>query len=58
MRSDDGTENSVIEAIHTCLMAFHDDTNNGMGSFIIGRSTSNQRIEAFWSHLIKDGPGW
>jgi len=58
MRSDDGTENSVIEAIHTYLRSVQGDGNAGIGSFIIGRSTSNQRIEAFWSHLIKDGPGW
>jgi hypothetical protein len=29
-------------------------------SFSFGTSTSNQRIEAYWtwSHLIRDEPGW
>jgi hypothetical protein len=49
IRSDDGTENCVIEAIHTFLRS--------IASFLIGSSTSNQRIEAYWSHLVK-GPGW
>ena len=58
IRSDDGTENSVIEAIHTYLRSAHNDENAGMGCFAFGRSTANQRIEAYWSQLVKDGPGW
>lgn len=58
IRSDDGTENSLIEAVHTFLRSEHADTDGGIGSFAIGRSTANQRIEAYWSHLVKDGPGW
>ena len=60
IRSDDGTENCLIEAIHMCLGAEHSDEHVGLGSFTIGRSTAtgNQRIEAYWSHLVKDGPGW
>lgn len=58
VRSDDGTENCLIEAIHTCLRSDHSDDDAGLGCFAIGRSTSNQRIEAYWSHLVKDGPGW
>ena len=58
IRSDDGTENCLIEAIHMCLRAEHSDEHTGLGSFTIGRSTANQRIEAYWSHLVKDGPGW
>ena len=58
MRSDDGTENSVVEALHLFLRSAHDDEDVGYGCFSIGRSTSNQRIEAYWSHLIKDSPGW
>ena len=57
VRSDDGTENSIVEAIHTYLRSTHDG-NSGFGSFLIGRSTSNQRIEAYWSQFVKDGPGW
>ena len=58
IRSDDGTENSVIEAIHTYLRSSHNDDNAGERCFVIGRSTANQRIEAYWSQLVKDGPGW
>ena len=57
VRSDDGTENAVVEAIHTFLRSTHGNTT-GLGSFLIGRSTSNQRIETYWSQLVKDGPGW
>ncbi len=58
MRSDDGTENSLVEALHIYFRSTHDDDYAGFASFAIGTSTSNQRIEAFWSHLIRDGPGW
>ena len=58
IRSDDGTENCVIEAIHTFLRSSDNDEHAGLASFLIGSSTSNQRIEAYWSHLVKEGPGW
>ena len=56
--SDDGTENSMIEAMHTHLRYSHIGENAGEICFVIGRSTANQRIEAYWSQLVKDGPGW
>ena len=58
MRSDDGTENSTLEALHTFLRSSHNDENAGPGCFTIGRSTANQRIESYWSQFVKDGPGW
>ena len=58
IRLDDGTENSVIEAIHTWLRSSHNDDNAGERCFVIGRSTANQRIEAYWSQLVKGGPDW
>ena len=58
MRSDDGTENSIVEALQIFLRSQHNDEHSGLASFSIGTSTSNQRIEAYWSHLIRDGPGW
>ena len=58
IRWDDGTENSVIEALHTFLRSFHADENAGPGFFNIGRSTANQRIESNWSQFVRDGPGW
>lgn len=44
--------------MHTYLRSSHIDENAGEICFIIGRSTANQRIEAYWSQLVKDGPGW
>ena len=58
VRSDDGTENCMIEAIHTFLRTNNNDEDAGLSSFLIGSSTSNQRIEAYWSHLDREGPGW
>ena len=58
IRSDDGTENSTIEAFHTFLRSSHNDENAGPGCFTIGRSTANQRIESYWSQFVKDGAGW
>ena len=58
VRSDDGTENSIIEPIQMSLRSQHDDEYSGEESFKVGRSTANQRIEAFWSQLIKDRVGW
>ena len=58
-RSDDGSENSLIKAMHTYLCFTNSGNDNPSdSSFAIGRSTANQRIEAYWSHLVKDGPGW
>lgn len=51
LRADMGTENGVIEVIQ------RDFTNNGikmqtsLPSFLYGKSTSNQRIESWWSTL-------
>ena len=58
VRSDDGTENCMVAAVHTFLRSSHSDEDAGLGCFLTGRSTANQRIEAYWSHLAKDGPSW
>lgn len=58
IRSDNGTENSTIEALHTFLRSSHNDEYAGPGCFTIGRSTPNQRIKSYWSQFVKDGPGW
>lgn len=44
VRADQGTENTYIEQMQTFLRRTDDDT-----CFIYGKSTLNQRIEAFWS---------
>ncbi|XP_057293864.1 uncharacterized protein LOC130622416 [Hydractinia symbiolongicarpus] len=36
----------------------HNDEYAGTGSFIVGTSTANQRIESFWSQFSKDRPSW
>lgn len=48
----------LLDAVHTFLRSSHNDEDAGLGCFLTGRSTANQRIEAYWSHLAKDGPGW
>ena len=58
MRSVDRTENSMVAAVHTFLRSRHSDEDAGLGCFLTGRSTANQRIEGYWSHLAKDGRGW
>ena len=60
MTSDDGTENSTLEALHTFLRSSHNNKNAGPGGFGIGRSTANQRIKSYWSQFqfVKGGSGW
>ena len=58
MRSDDGTENSTLEALQTFLRSSHNNENAGLGCFAIGRPTANQRIKSYWSQFVKDGSGW
>ena len=58
MRSDDGTENSIVEALQVFLRSQHTDEHCGLGSFAIGTSTLNQGIETYWSHLLRDGLEW
>ncbi|XP_057301730.1 uncharacterized protein LOC130636125 isoform X1 [Hydractinia symbiolongicarpus] len=58
IRSDDGTENSLIEPIQITLRAEHDDEFAGLASYAIGTSPSNQRIESLWSQFTKDRPMW
>ena len=58
MRSDDGMENRLVEALQLFLSSSHNDENSGLGCFTTGRSTANKRIEAYWFQLVKDGPGW
>ena len=58
IRSDDGTENSIIEPIQIFLRSAHDDEFAGIGSFLKGTSSANQQIESLWSQLAKDRPMW
>ena len=51
LRSDRGTENSVVRILQIALRMEHEDGLSGQQSFQYGRSTANQRIESFWSQL-------
>lgn len=51
LRCDKGTENSDLRNIQVCFRTHHDDEFAGEESFQVGRSTSNQRIEAWWAIL-------
>jgi len=48
MRSDKGSENSLICKLQVSLRLSHDDEDAGENSFKQGKSTRNQRIEAYW----------
>jgi len=49
LRADLGTENVCVEIMHRLLRCSHADHWAGDRSFMYERSTSNQRIEFFWS---------
>jgi hypothetical protein len=53
LRADRGTENSLLSGIQPTLRDKHNDSFSGSKSFMYGRSTANQRIEAFWGQLRK-----
>ncbi|XP_016842846.1 uncharacterized protein LOC107981423 [Nasonia vitripennis] len=55
VRSDKGTENCIVESLQQALRYDHEDSLSGADSFIKGRSTSNQRIEAYWSQMRREG---
>ncbi len=50
IRADRGTENVNIEFMQTVLRSLNNDERGHLQTtFLYGRSTSNQRIEAWWS---------
>ena len=51
IRADTVTENGVVQNMQIFLRSNHIDIFAGERSFLIGRSTSNQRIEWFWGLL-------
>ena len=53
VRADRGTENVNVRDIQTYLRRDDDDEFAGEGSYMEGRSTANQRIEAWWAILRK-----
>jgi hypothetical protein len=58
IRADCGTENTLLSFLQPLLRRSHNDTMAGIKSFMFRRSTSNQRIEAWWSYLRRQGIHW
>lgn len=53
LRTDCGTENGTMSAIHCTLRSTQTDDFSGAASHVYGPSTANQQIESWWSHLRK-----
>ncbi|KAG5278045.1 hypothetical protein AALO_G00094580 [Alosa alosa] len=59
LRTDCGTENGLMAALHCTLRSEHTDEFAGATSHMYGASTSNQRIESWWSNFRKQrGQFW
>lgn len=58
LRSDCGTENVYVAGIQQFLRLDSSDSFAAEKSFMYGKSTSNQRIEAWWSQLRRGGTDW
>ena len=58
IRADRGTENVHVECMQRFFRRLSQDDFAGDRSFMYGRSTSNQRIEAWWSLLRKACTDW
>ena len=57
IRADRGTENGNIEIMQTYLRSINRDTRSSLhATFLYGKSTANQRIEAWWSRAVANGP--
>lgn len=58
IRGDRGTENVNVAAIQRFFRRSSEDDFSGEKSFIYGKSTSNQRIEAWWGRLRQGCADW
>ncbi|XP_060555200.1 uncharacterized protein LOC132716065 [Ruditapes philippinarum] len=58
LRCDAGTENSVVCLLQQFFRNEATDHFAGSRSVIVGRSTSNQRIERWWGTLRQQGIQW
>ena len=58
IRCDLGTENTTVAFLQPYLRCNGRDEYAGTKSFMYGKSTSNQRIEALWSILRKSNIAW
>ena len=58
VRTDCGTENGVMAGIQCFLRSDGDDQFAGEKAHLYGSSTSNQRIECWWSYLRRSRFTW
>jgi hypothetical protein len=58
VRADAGTENVNVSGIQRFLRKNVQDSFKSEKSFMYGKSTSNQRIESWWSFLRKSFTDW
>lgn len=58
LRTDNGTENTILAAIQSYFRCDGDDEFAGEKSHRYGTSPSNQRIECWWSYLRKNRSSW
>ena len=58
MRCDKGTENTIIGLLQQFFRWEDNDEFAGSKSFVSGKSSANQRIEAWWSKVREGAGGW
>ncbi|CAH3115492.1 unnamed protein product [Porites lobata] len=58
VRADPGTENVKVEVLQKFFRANGRDSFSGDKSFMYGKSTANQRIEAWWAYLRHSDMDW
>ena len=58
MRCDKGTENTIIGVLQQFFRWHDNDDFGGSKSFVQGKSSGNQHIEAWWSKFREGGGGW
>lgn len=58
VRTDLGTENVKLEVSQKLFRANGRDSFSGDKSFMNGKSTANQRIEAWWAYLWHSDMDW
>ena len=58
LRSDRGTENTIMGNLQRFFRWHDPDDFAGSASFLEGKSCGNQRIEAWWSKFREGGGGW
>ena len=58
LRADRGSENVLIGGLQRFFRREHGDAFSGVRSFRYGSSTTNQRIEAWWSILRRSRTNW